>query len=210
MLVPEGLTTGDRFRVLFLTSGERKADSADIGVYNAFVQAAAAGGHESIAGHSGGFRAVASTADVDARDNTATTGAGVPIYWLGAGKIADDYADFYDETWDDETGVTDESASAYTGLIPPRVVWTGSDDDGTVEASAGLGTSEPGIGHIGVPSSLLSTLDPLDSGEAQHQHQHPPPLRPVRSLHRRPHGGAGRFGVGARGFGVGAGGFDDW
>ena len=166
VLVPEGLATGDRFRVLFLTSGERKADSADIGVYNAFVQAAAAGGHESIAGHSGGFRAVASTADVDARDNTATTGAGVPIYWLGADKIADDYADFYDEDWDDETGVTDESASAYTGLTPPRVVWTGSDDDGTVEASAGLGTSEPRIGHIGVPSSLLSELDPLDSGEA--------------------------------------------
>ena len=166
VLVPEGLTTGDRFRVLFLTSGERKADSADIGVYNAFVQAAAAGGHESIAGHSGGFRAVASTADVDARDNTATTGAGVPIYWLGADKIADDYADFYDEDWDDESGVTDESASAYTNLTPPRVVWTGSNDDGTVEASAGLGTSEPRIGHIGVPAPLLSALDPLDSGEA--------------------------------------------
>ena len=26
----------------------------------------------------------------------------MPIYWLNGNKVADDYADFYDEDWDDE------------------------------------------------------------------------------------------------------------
>ena len=38
----------------------------------------------------------------DARDNTGTTGTGVPIYWLGGAKVADDNADFYDGAWDEE------------------------------------------------------------------------------------------------------------
>ena len=33
---------------------------------------------------------------VDARDNTATTGTGVAIYWLDGAQVADDYGDFYD------------------------------------------------------------------------------------------------------------------
>ena len=95
--VPEGLGIGDEFRVLFLTSATRDATSADIDDYNSFVQAAAAGGHAAVGGYSHGFFAVASTADVDARDNTATTytspDTGVPIYWLGGDKIADGYPD---------------------------------------------------------------------------------------------------------------------
>ena len=54
-----------------------------------------------------GFRVVGSTADVDARDNTATTGTGVRIYWLYGNKVADNYDDFYDGTWDDEVAHRD-------------------------------------------------------------------------------------------------------
>ena len=168
VLVPEGLTTGDRFRVLFLTSTTRDASSGDIGVYNAFVQAAAAGGHESIAGHSGGFRAVASTADVDARDNTNTTGAGVSVYWLGGDKIADDYADFYDDTWDDESGVTDESASAHAVLGAGHLfVWTGSAHDGTVSGSDGLGASRPMTGYVNFAPGVDTTVSPLNSQDRE-------------------------------------------
>ena len=168
VLVPEGLTTGDRFRVLFLTSGKRKADSSDIGVYNGFVQTAAAGGHESIAGHSGGFRAVASTADVDARDNTNTTGTGVPIYWLGGDKIADDNADFYDDTWDDESGVTDESASAHGDLGASHLlVWTGSAHNGTVAGSNGLGANNAMTGYIDFAPGVDTTVSPLRSDDKE-------------------------------------------
>ena len=119
-LIPEGLSGGDRFRLLFGTSATRDATSTDIADYNSFVQTAAAG-HADIADFSDGFRAVASTADVDARDNTETTGTGVPIYWLAGNKVADDYADFYDNSWDEEVNLTDESGNAPQRLHGQRL-----------------------------------------------------------------------------------------
>ena len=162
-LKPADLTIGEAFRLLFLTSTTRDATSSDIADYNAFVETAAAAGHADIQAYSGGFRGVASTADDDARDNTATTATGVRIYWLGGNKVADNYADFYDGTWDDESNVTDESGSAYTSLGTPEVVWTGSNDDGTEAASEGLGASVPLSGWLNSPSS--STANPLDAGD---------------------------------------------
>ena len=43
-LRPPGVEAGDMFRLLFVSSGTRDATSADIAVYNGFVQGAAAGG----------------------------------------------------------------------------------------------------------------------------------------------------------------------
>ena len=64
------------------------------------MQNRAAAGHTDIQTYSSGFRAVGSTEDVDARDNTSTTytssDKGVPIYWLDGNKVVDDYEDFYD------------------------------------------------------------------------------------------------------------------
>ena len=162
---PSGLSAGDQFRLLFLTSTTRDATSSEIDDYNSFVQTAAAAGDAGIQGYSDGFYAVASTGDDDARDNTQTTytasDKGVPIYWLGGNKLADDYEDFYDGVWDDENNVTDESGEAYTGIFPIYKVWTGSDDDGVsrpdrLGASTALGSSGPGgaaIGAINVPAS---------------------------------------------------------
>ena len=59
--------------------------------------------------------AVGCTENVDARDNTGTTytstDKGVPIYWLDGNKVADDYQDFYDGSWDDETNDKNESGN---------------------------------------------------------------------------------------------------
>ena len=95
-LKPAGLEAGDEFRLIFLSSATRDAASTDIGVYNRFVQDLAAAGHSDVQAYASQFRAVACTAAVDAVDNTGTDGTGVPIYWLGGNKAADDYADFYD------------------------------------------------------------------------------------------------------------------
>ena len=158
-LKPADLTTGEAFRLLFLTSTTRDATSSDIADYNAFVQTAAAAGHAVIQAYSGDFRVVASTAADDARDNTATTATGVPIYWLGGNQVADDYADFYDGTWDDESNVTDQSGSTYE---LSSLAWTGSEHDGTESfvggSSAGLGASSPAVG---VPNSTTSGQGPL-------------------------------------------------
>ena len=155
-VVPSGLSMGDKFRLLFVTSTTRDATSSDIADYNTHVQTAAAAGHDAIQAYSDLFRAVASTASDDARDNTATTytspDTGVPIYWLGGNKLADGYPDFYDGTWDDESGVTDESGAAYTNLSNPERVWTGSADNGTeaeiAGTASGLGSSLPELGWL--------------------------------------------------------------
>ena len=50
--------------------------------------------------------AVLSLPGADARLRTDTTWTatdrGVPIYWLNGARVADDYADFYDGTWENE------------------------------------------------------------------------------------------------------------
>ena len=88
-LVPSGLNVGDQFRLLYVSTGSHSAAAAgsgSVGYYNNIVQtdfnSGAAGGHADIRAFSNQFRALVSSTTVDARDNTATTGTGVPIYWL--------------------------------------------------------------------------------------------------------------------------------
>ena len=157
-LVPDGIAIGDRFRLLFVTSGTHKAESADIEVYNAFVQRSVGDGHADIAGYSAQFQALASTATVDARDNTATNpnkdGTGVPIWWLnGDGdSTADNYRDFYDGEWDNHDPGRDEDGVEVDFDSGDRV-WTGTDTDGT--ARNPLGGASPGRGK---PSDSGQTL----------------------------------------------------
>ena len=80
------------YRPLHVTP--RRPTSAD---YNTFIQNRAAAGHTDVQAYSNGFKVVGCTEDDDARDNTGTTftgsDKGVPIYWLGGTKIADQYQD---------------------------------------------------------------------------------------------------------------------
>ena len=146
-LRPAGLNAGDKFRLLFVTNDKRDATSTDIADYNSFVQSAAAAGHAAIRGYSAGFRALASTESVDARDNTATTGTGVPIYWLNSSILADDNADLYDGGWANESQRTNERGTT-TG-IDTSVVWTGSTDDGRKSAATGCSGASTALGAAG-------------------------------------------------------------
>ena len=140
-LKPTVLAAGAKFRLLFITSTTRNAVPTAIADYNRFVQGRAAAGHPDIGIHSSGFRAVGSTEYVDARDNTSTTytssDKGVPIYWLDGNKVVDDYEDFYDGDWDEETTLKDESGDTFTATSSTRV-WTGSNGDGTESIIAGF------------------------------------------------------------------------
>ena len=126
-LKPSGVGRAKGFRLLFITTGKRDATASDIATYNTFVQNAVGAGHTDIRAYKSGFRALASTEAVDARDNTGTTGTGVPVYWLNGNRLADDYADLYDGTWDDVTNRKNENGNAESDVS----VWTGSSDDGT-------------------------------------------------------------------------------
>ena len=164
-LKPSGLSAGDRFRLMFITSTMRDATSTNIADYNSFVQARAAAGHMSIRSHSAQFRAVGSTAAVDARDNTMTTGTGVPIYWLGGAKVADDYADFYDGTTWDSIAARNESGGSIDGGFFLLEVWSGSASDGT-EAFLSGSTTSLALGSTFVQGGNESTLSSDISGSS--------------------------------------------
>ena len=155
------------FRLLLLTSATRDATSSDIADCNTFVQARADAGHAAIQAYSSEFKALGSTVDTDARDNTATTytddDKGVPIYWLGGSKVADDYEDLYDGSWDDEAN---PRGSDGTTISPDRV-WTGSETDGTEGCNASSESRAFGTaGNVRTGRLNHSSSDPLDSAES--------------------------------------------
>ena len=160
-LTPEGLIGGQPFRLLFLTDTESPT-STDIDVYNEFVQAQAAAGHADIL-DANQFRVLGSTADDDARDNTETTSSDTdaPIYWLNGAKVADNYADLYDGTWDEEAN---RRTAAGVLSTDSDIVWTGSDDDGTerTESSVSVALGETSV-RQGEMDNSSSTDNPLSA-----------------------------------------------
>ena len=134
-LRPVDVDFGEQFRVLFVTSA-RDATSADINVYNQLAINDAGAGHSAIRAYKDGFRVIASTATVDARDNAGLTGTGVKIYWLdGQTKVADDYADLFDGSWD-SVSPFDRAGNSSSRAV----VWTGSTNAGA-SGSLPLGSS---------------------------------------------------------------------
>ncbi len=137
-LKPSGLSAGDNFRLLFVTSARRDGTATGIATYNTFVQNRAKAGHSAITDSCGDqFKLLGSTSAVDARDNTSTTGAGQAIYWLNGAKVADNYSDFYDGSWDSYVGKTETGANISTF----RAIATGTNQNGTKHSSEYLGST---------------------------------------------------------------------
>ena len=181
-LIPTGLSTGDKFRLLFLSSTKRNSTATDIATYNTFIQTRAAAGHTDIQDYSADFRAVGCTADTDARDNTkttyTTTDKGVPIYWLNGAKAADQYEDFYDGSWDDEANDKNESGTdAHDTSQNVNWPWTGCDHDGTEAVTSGdsfaLGTNLVDA-RVGRPNSSASGHGPLNGQTNRSNFQNSP------------------------------------
>ena len=100
------------------------------------------------------IQAVISTSAVNARDHTGTapangssytTGEGVPIYWVGGAKAADNYGDFWDNTWDSTEIRWPNGNAAPLGQYE---VWTGSNADGTKHATEYAGAANMRTGLI--------------------------------------------------------------
>ena len=165
-LIPTGLGPGDSFRLMFIPSTGITAVGSSITTYDNHVQSAAAAGHTDIQAYSSAFKMLGSTRVTDARDHTGTTGVGVPIYWLNGAKIADNYADFYDGTWDEEAQGRRESG-VVVNLSSTWQIWTGSTHQGTELIGAGnnsraLGPSSPNnLVGVGKPNSTTSGHGPL-------------------------------------------------
>ncbi len=158
-LIPAGVEPGDSFRLLFVTSATTTAESADIADYNAFARARAAA-HSDLSSLSGEFTALISTGSVNIKDNTATTGPGAPIHWLGGDKVADDYADLYDGDWDSVSGKT-EMGGGYTGLV-----WTGGSRNGETSGLRYAGAAEVRLGDLSDVTLPLSSPNAAAATEA--------------------------------------------
>ena len=116
------------------------------------------------------FTALVSTETVNARTNTLTraTDTDAPIYWVGrsgtvggSSRAADDYADFYDGTWQNSRIGRNESGGI-SGFF--TVLWTGTNTDGTPHATKFMGSLDSTIrwriqsGSITTDSTALSGL----------------------------------------------------
>ena len=166
-LIPTGLGAGDKFRLLFLSSTKTDGESYDIADYNTFIHGRAAAGHTDIRTYSSGFRALGCTPDSDATANTATTGTGVVIHWLNGNKVADDYADFYDGNWDEESNSQDKNELGTNGpntSNSSNYPLTGCDHDGTEDVDGGtsyaLGEAQVRVAR---PGSSAGNAGPLTS-----------------------------------------------
>ena len=147
--MPSGLSHGDQYRIVFVTSTTIQATSSDISTYNAHVTAAAALNPdlaviEGTVEQTTTWTAMGSTTAVNVRDNTGTTGAGtgIGIYTLNSAQIAADYTDLWDGGLPNPLWITEQ------GDILDTQVWTGSSWNGTTWGGNELGAAD-GTGEYG-------------------------------------------------------------
>ena len=157
--IPSGLEAGDEFRLLFVDTNAYTANPVYNSTYHDYVYEDLDNGSSAMSnfGYEYHVGFLGSTAGVNARDHTGTTHTsaepGVPIYWLGGPKVADDYADFYDGSWDHRNPGRDHNGDELDFDADTRI-WTGSNSDGTVATdsagnSQGMGSSNVQVGRPG-------------------------------------------------------------
>ena len=174
--IPAGLGLGDSFRIMFISESANVLDypgrstDAVVQVTTLYSDFAALAGSSSLTNTFDSLlvRPVVSTRLVDARELTGTTytadDKGVPIYWLQGSKVADDYEDFWDGDWDEESAVRDRDGDLFQVTDG---VWTGSAADGTelIENGVSRAMGEPQVGY-GTPGSTTPGAGPLYSGSS--------------------------------------------
>ena len=152
-LVPSGVGPGDSFRLVYVTADTTRADSRYSQPYSDFVITSI----ETIFNNGellGNLYVpfsqspLVSTPGVSAQLTTDTTWTsadkGVPIYWLNGNKVADDYEDFYDGSWDDEANPKNDLGNDIA-IAAANQPWTGSSSGGAeLVESGGTWAAEAG------------------------------------------------------------------
>ena len=140
---PPGIEAGGKFRWLVVSYETRTAEETNIEVYDDWIHTQLQASPDPLLReNSHYYSALVSTAAVSALDHTETrsTGqsAGTPIYWHSSPhKVADDYRDFWDGSWDHrDPGVrtfydTTNNISSTFNFSDTDYVWTGTASDGS-------------------------------------------------------------------------------
>ena len=152
------LKPGEKFRLLFVTGGGHRATSTDINWYNKQVQDELPRSFSSIAEQ---YRAIISTAAVNARDNIGNV-TDVPVYWVNGGLIVGTWIpdDLFEDEWVDRVSRNSTGAER-----PAPQVWTGSNRSGNAWSYPGL-RFYAGAPHVwvGSPQALDHRGDPIGTG----------------------------------------------
>ena len=129
-LKPDDIDPGELFRLMYVSDNRVTGSNPDYRHYNNRASESAAAGHAEIRAFSDQFRALVSTEFIHAHAHTDTAtnrASSPPIYWLGGGRVADDYFDFYDGRWDSRAA-TDHNGD---GIATTNVyIMTGSTLEG--------------------------------------------------------------------------------
>ena len=152
--VPAGLLPGEQYRLAFVTITTRDATSSNIADYNSFVTTAA-NSVPQLTALGTTWTAIASTASVNADDNTNTNpgvSAGVPIYNLGGALVAINNQALWGTVVPQEGAGPPLSAPIWIderGDPPFQTgVWTGTSPYGTARSP---------LGSVGTPTFGLNT-----------------------------------------------------
>lgn len=132
LVVPGGLSPGDKYHVIFVTSNVHDAVPGSIGPYDSFVQSAADGAG---IGGSIGWRAVGSTDDVLAIDHVGalfSDTSNIPIYNQNGDLVSASFNGLWDGGLDSAVGYDQH------GNLNSTQVWTGTSSSGRAGASSSM------------------------------------------------------------------------
>ncbi len=177
--IPSELLPGDEYRLVFVTQGRSNATSSNINTYNNFVTntANAPGAVGNLLEQADlcvtcEWKAIASTATVNAIDNTSTNfdnvNKGVPIYLVSDSpnmissltKIADNYEDLWDGSLDASIDRSERGIPQFQPTIQPSYVWTGTDSGGMAKPGVlALGSNQSSAGFYNFSGTTGGPLD---------------------------------------------------
>jgi len=162
LATPAGLAPGAHFRFIYLTSGQIAATSTAIADYNSFVQTQASGA--TYAGATVNWKAVGSTATVDARVNVGGFGTNVPVYLVNGTRVSNDMTSNGGGLWGAATtnllapvNIGIDGLTITTYLYP----WTGSNSLGLKYVGNELGTA---YARYGSPTNSTLNQRWIDEG----------------------------------------------
>jgi hypothetical protein len=139
LVIPPGISPGEQYRIVFVTSTVTTAFSSNIDDYNDFVNNTAHAGSQ-LGTLPVSWKAIASTQALYAIDNIGALSI-LPIFLLDGTLVANGVADLFDGAIQAAISL-DENGNAADN----DPVWTGTQADGQT-FSGGLGTSDPLFGR---------------------------------------------------------------
>jgi hypothetical protein len=167
MPTPEDYQPGQKFRIMFITSGTISATSTDISTYDNFVMEQAGGA--TYCGGTVAFKAVASIGSMNARDHVGGFGSGVQVFMPNGNRVALGMTDGnWGDLWSGSPGGGRPIDCGINGQsLGYSLVWTGTDYDGISSGTWGaMGGESVVYGWNGWMQSIFSTQDRMSSSES--------------------------------------------